>query len=931
MEIFIQKILEHYNLQPYIEYVKTIASIVEFFLAVVLLGIVKYFWSNFQEYQLSKNLSPFWEKSDIVKYTKYFIPTRAQDISPSEKEELKDSHKHYASNHLISYFLENALADKDENKYYLILADTGMGKTAFMINLYLAYRLQKFQFWKLNFWKNLFFGLNEIQLFPLGRPDVLEKIDSIEKAKRKNTILLLDAFDEDTEAIKDYENRMKEIVEKTQDFHDIIITCRTQFFPSEKAEPSETGIMRFGSEKGHYEFFKKYISPFSEKDIKLFLRKRYGVLKFWNYFKKKRAKRIIEQVPNLRVRPMLLSYIDDLLISESKFYYTYEIYEELIRKWVKREANNYKKDRRDSFEEQLNLFSRKIAIDMYLKREERNGFFIDGNSIGVFAIEHNIDLSAMELKGRSLLNRNVQGYYKFAHKSILEYYLALELVHTENFRKDFQFESMSFAKELFQEIFFVKNVITEIEKYDPKLFSLIPSKVDKINIDDVQALYKEIKFSENILDAYLIGLDYLFTKVVENLKIEDKVKAFFLRGLDCGYLENPHLDIHNFTKVIELQPDHSKAYYYRGHAYSDLRNSQKAIEDFSKAIELWPSNSDSHFHRGELYFDLKKYAMAIEDYSHVIQLNYVSNKVYEKPLFKRALCYSIVGNYDLAILDYKECVEMNSDNSHYHFYFAQILFIVNRDEEAIESLNRAFSLNPTSIALLLRLWFYTFAHIRDRREEAEIKLQQLIEENGGEKISDNLFFPDWDFNKNIEKAINGGHPRPDLLKEFAMKISGNGNNNRLMSMIINGNVSFEGNKGIENLGTLKEVVGDLDISKCIWLEDLGELEKVGGNLYASDCDRLESLGRLKFVGGDIILNNCLNLKGLSPLEYVGKNLVITFCDKLDYPFFDDLKNVGGEIFLKGSSIERERDRIKEHPLIDKCNWRDNYDNFEYTP
>ena len=62
MEIFIQKFLEHYDLKAYIEWAKTIASVLEFFLAVVLFGIVKYFWNSFQEYQLSKNLSPFWEK-----------------------------------------------------------------------------------------------------------------------------------------------------------------------------------------------------------------------------------------------------------------------------------------------------------------------------------------------------------------------------------------------------------------------------------------------------------------------------------------------------------------------------------------------------------------------------------------------------------------------------------------------------------------------------------------------------------------------------------------------------------------------------------------------------------------------------------------------------------------------------------------------------
>ncbi len=63
-----------------------------------------------------------------------------------------------------------------------------MGKTEFLINLYLhdlsQFRRPKYQ----------------IKLFPLGLPNIDEEIENI-KNDRKKTILLLDAFDEDPQAL----------------------------------------------------------------------------------------------------------------------------------------------------------------------------------------------------------------------------------------------------------------------------------------------------------------------------------------------------------------------------------------------------------------------------------------------------------------------------------------------------------------------------------------------------------------------------------------------------------------------------------------------------------------------------------------------------------------------------------------------------------
>ena len=389
--------------------------------------------------RLTKDLHPFFTPVEIKKATQYYVATRCQNSAPSKEDEPSRTHSFAASVKIIPFFLKRGFKDDDnEDRYHIVLADSGMGKTTFMINLYLKYVSQ--------WWGKAF----KIKLFPLGYPKIDEELDKIEDDEKDNTILLLDAFDEDTEAVKDYKQRMDEILRKTYRFRKVVITCRTQFFPSEEEEPGETGILKYGGEKGVHIFRKMYLSPFDEKDIKKYLGKKFSI---FSYKKKKRARQIVKQSPNLMVRPMLLSYIDDLLESNRKYEYSYQVYEELIDKWIEREARHLPvKERRENYKEELFTFSRVVVLDIYRSREKRDGLFIHRDDIESFAKKHGIQLKHMEMKSRSLLNRNASSQYKFSHKSILEYFLALLKVKNYEFYKKFSFEGMEQARSFYSDM-----------------------------------------------------------------------------------------------------------------------------------------------------------------------------------------------------------------------------------------------------------------------------------------------------------------------------------------------------------------------------------------------------------------------------------------------------------------------------------------------
>ncbi|MEL6672172.1 MAG: hypothetical protein AAFR61_08260 [Bacteroidota bacterium] len=407
-------------------------------LATLIFRGVKWWNKRRQEGQFKADLHPYFSATDIRKATQFYVPTQFQSNAPSQHSELIQANRVTARQRLIPFFLQQAFKPgATDQRFYIVLAGSGMGKTTFMLNLYMryvaSYRLRKAPF--------------HIKLLPLGYPDLLRRIEEI--PDQPNTILLLDGLDEDHQAVKNYKKRLKDVLDRVRDFRVVVFTCRTQFFPSEEEEPAETGVLRFGSHQGYQHFAKLYLSPFNEKDIHRYLRKRYGWLEGK---RKKQAMRIVAQTPNLMVRPMILSYIEDLMEEPQVFDYSSQLYKKLIDKWIDREADRVPAEKRENFRKQLYLFSMKVALNIYEERKRRNGLFIGEKDIRAVAQSHSITLGEIELKSRSLLNRNAQGQYKFAHKSILEYFLALRAVEHPAFAQKLSFVGMDQARLFFNEL-----------------------------------------------------------------------------------------------------------------------------------------------------------------------------------------------------------------------------------------------------------------------------------------------------------------------------------------------------------------------------------------------------------------------------------------------------------------------------------------------
>ncbi|MFQ5630750.1 MAG: hypothetical protein ACE5I1_18420, partial [bacterium] len=251
-------------------------------LAIVVLGAAvkasyKSLTERYKNSKAARDLAPYFDYQKVKASRELFIPTQFQNQSPTHEEEPEFSHRFVSKSPLIPFFLKTAFNEKKESdKFYLVLADSGMGKTTFMINLYVHYTAF------LNFRRKY-----KIRLYPFGDARILEQIRKIKTDEARDTILLLDAFDEDRKLIppekpdgltddERFRRRLDEIIEAVRDFREVVITSRTQYFPGQEDKPYELKIPRF-DDKGFHTLAKFYLSPFDSKEIARYLRKKYGV------------------------------------------------------------------------------------------------------------------------------------------------------------------------------------------------------------------------------------------------------------------------------------------------------------------------------------------------------------------------------------------------------------------------------------------------------------------------------------------------------------------------------------------------------------------------------------------------------------------------------------------------------------------------------
>ncbi|MDX1956929.1 MAG: tetratricopeptide repeat protein [Leptospiraceae bacterium] len=305
---------------------------------------------------------------------------------------------------------------------------------------------------------------------------------------------------------------------------------------------------------------------------------------------------------------------------------------------------------------------------------------------------------------------------------------------------------------------------------------------------------EDSRYWANCADAYYNRREYenAIQNYSEAIKLSPKVASYWNNRGEIYFTKNEFKKaIEDFTEAITLNPTPARFWYNRGTAYSGIREYSKAIEDFTKAIELNPKDSNSYRKRAMTFEMNGSNEEAIKDSTMSIELNpnnadnyslrgFIYNKIadYDNAIkdFTKAieLYPTIIGYYDYraiayfnkkdfkkAIEDYK-AIELLENYSNTFTNFSRVLFVDGQLEQAIQNLEKAFAMNPTKTELV-ELWFYLYAHVPERREEAEKELLDLLHK--GERSKG------WNLEENVRVAIEQGHPDPEQLKSFAKIIT----------------------------------------------------------------------------------------------------------------------------------------------------------------
>ena len=369
-----------------------------------------------QENQIAKLVSIDGSNQNIeIVKSNLYVSTMGQIDGPHNSDDIIVISKRRFD--LVENLLNSMLKSVSSigKKRYLILGGSGMGKTIFSSALCYKY-INKYN--------------NKIPYpfyyFHLGKKDILKEIEQLRDDNIHQASIILDALDENVDANYDYQAFFNNLLSVTSNFKIVIITCRTQFFFDSKNEPvkdDETDVNNPSKEQIPIEHI--FISPFNKEETEKYLENKFGSAS--DDFKK--ANTIINQTNDLMSRPLLLSYIDDLIGLENNTYYiSSELYMCLIESWLKRECNNQTKREKSLTTKDLFDFSKKIALHLYNIYQKEGRSYLSHDEFNQFIRHEKYDVDPKKFTQRSLLNRKDDGTIKFSHKSFWEFFLAINSI-----------------------------------------------------------------------------------------------------------------------------------------------------------------------------------------------------------------------------------------------------------------------------------------------------------------------------------------------------------------------------------------------------------------------------------------------------------------------------------------------------------------------
>lgn len=252
-----------------------------------------------------------------------------------------------------------------------------------------------------------------------------------------NAILIFDGFDEIAKRV-DYGVKYEvfnEICKFVTDRTKVIVTCRPNFFNQRQdfekifkasplsLEPNVTNVEFSEVEVDdlNVEQINDYIKTY-ENDL---IQKGFDINQFMKILTE------VHDLWDLAKRPVLLNIIiatvPSLNKDKRKIINAATLYEEYTDKWLKREDS---KGKTLINSERKMIFMRELSKEMFMRSELSIHYNDLPNVIKKYipSIDLGIEYLSHDIKSCSFLNTEGNGYFKFIHKSFMEYFVAYQLL-----------------------------------------------------------------------------------------------------------------------------------------------------------------------------------------------------------------------------------------------------------------------------------------------------------------------------------------------------------------------------------------------------------------------------------------------------------------------------------------------------------------------
>jgi tetratricopeptide (TPR) repeat protein len=197
-------------------------------------------------------------------------------------------------------------------------------------------------------------------------------------------------------------------------------------------------------------------------------------------------------------------------------------------------------------------------------------------------------------------------------------------------------------------------------------------------------------------------------------------RQYLRAGEDFTKANNYQDAIAQFTKAIELDPDFEKAYVSRAQAYSWTGAHQKAAEDYDRALVFDEKDEELYYFSGREWHLHGNNQFALTKLTTAIQMK----KNFEQAYKVRQAVYMEMEEYEMALEDCLVCLKLNDDEQAY-FNLAKVYEKLGMDPEAEEAYKMSLQKNRRVVET-----HFSYAQLLFRLEkfdEAGLEVTQVLQ------------------------------------------------------------------------------------------------------------------------------------------------------------------------------------------------------------